>query len=176
MNDMQNYMGDFRSTFAPSKPDDASIIKEILDVFAMVIGVGSAFVWNVVAKEAKWFTDDNYRGFAKDSVNAAIALGINSGKDNIPDAQKIQNDLSAAMGTWFEAWRHSEEDFVAKIFQGGAGNLAQLSGLIKNGMMLQNAKQIDLSGTVAEAKHIMYTKLIPLAWSESKDQLVPFIL
>ena len=99
---MQSHISTFQGTFAPSIADDGAIIKEILDVFSLIFGISSAFVWNVgkgyfqsledqsllnvlsVAKEAAWFTDDNYRGFSKDSVNALIALGINSGKDNLP--------------------------------------------------------------------------------------------
>lgn len=97
---MQSHISTFQGTFAPSIPDNEAIIKEILDVFALLFAVSSAFVWNVgkhfylllkhnhwlglVAKEAAWFSDDNYRGFSKDSANALIALGINSGKDNLP--------------------------------------------------------------------------------------------
>jgi hypothetical protein len=44
---MQSHISTFQGTFAPSIPDDEAIIKEILDVFSLVFGVGSAYVWNV---------------------------------------------------------------------------------------------------------------------------------
>ena len=44
---MQSHISSFQQIFAPSIEDDESIIKEILDVFSLIVGVGSAFVWNV---------------------------------------------------------------------------------------------------------------------------------
>lgn len=56
---------------------------------------------NAVAKESAWFSDDNYRGFSKDSFNSLVALGT---KDALPadsTGSEIQGELSDVLGTYF---------------------------------------------------------------------------
>jgi hypothetical protein len=46
---MQPIVGNFTSTFAPQlQPSHQSaIIKDVLDALAVVVGIGSAYAWNV---------------------------------------------------------------------------------------------------------------------------------
>lgn len=80
---MQNNMGTFTSTFAPQLEDNA-LFRAIITDLAMMVGVGSAYTWNIIAKRAKWFTNDDHRGVAKDSVNTLVAGSIASARDHLP--------------------------------------------------------------------------------------------
>jgi hypothetical protein len=43
---MLSHLITFQETFAPQVPNDSTIIKEIVDSLGLVVGLGSAFVWN----------------------------------------------------------------------------------------------------------------------------------
>ncbi|CAM1500389.1 Fc.00g095510.m01.CDS01 [Cosmosporella sp. VM-42] len=172
MNQMQNKMSIFQSTFAPAATAKSTTwITDLLNVFQFVMGVGSAWTWNVAIKSANIFKDTNYLSFAKDSTNAAINMGFNIGKAHVPAASEIQNDLTLAMGTLFESWIDAELEFLEGIFSGDIGNLTVLEGLIKSGMALDITRSLNLGDFVNEAQRIIYAKLLPSAWADASQEV-----
>ncbi|KAH7136369.1 hypothetical protein EDB81DRAFT_78172 [Dactylonectria macrodidyma] len=176
MNQMQNSMGKFTETFAPQIVDSSQIMREILTSFAFVIGLGSAYSWNTVIKTARIFDDDDWRGVAKDAFNAAVTFAVSTARDHIPTAADLQNDLTEAMGKFVGKWMEAEADYVNKIFSGEVGTLNTLYGLIQDGMQGAVPTGTDLATLKSEAQKIVYTKMIPAAWSVAPGDYSPFIL
>ncbi|KAH6988123.1 hypothetical protein BKA56DRAFT_612847 [Ilyonectria sp. MPI-CAGE-AT-0026] len=178
MNQMQNSMGKFTETFAPQISDSSVVLREILSSFALVIGVASAYSWNTVIKTAKIFNSDNedWRGVAKDSFNAAVTFAISISRDHIPTAADLQNDLTEAMGKFVGKWMEAEAAYVNKIFSGEVGTLNTLYGLIQDGMQGAVPTGTDLATLKDEGQKIVYTKMIPAAWKVAPGEFSPFIL
>ncbi|KAH7116567.1 hypothetical protein B0J13DRAFT_571689 [Dactylonectria estremocensis] len=176
MNQMQNSMARFTDTFAPQLTDGSRVIREILTSFAFIAGLGSAYSWNTVIKASKIFSNDDWRGVAKDAFNSAIAFSISTARDHLPTATDLQSDLMESMGHFVGKWMDAEADYVKKIFSGSVDTLPTLHGLLQNGMQGAVPVGTDLATLKDESQKIVYTKMIPAAWKVAPAGFSPFIL
>jgi hypothetical protein len=119
---------------------------------------------NAVAKEGKWFLDDNYRTFSKDTTNGLVALSLNSGKDSMPSTTAdIEGTLANAVTTYFSIWENAQQLYANRTFQGNAESLAILSQAFDNGLMLADP-QPDLFSLNTAIQRMMYSQLVIEAW------------
>jgi hypothetical protein len=88
----------------------------------------------------------------------------------------LQNTLSAALGSIFDAWKQTEANYVKSIFSGNAETLSTLAGFIQDGMMTAVPNDLDLTSLTAQAQTILYAQMIPTAWSLAPGNLNPSIL
>jgi hypothetical protein len=132
---------------------------------------------NTVAKEAKWFSNDNYRGVSKDTVNALLVLNVNAGKDSLPSTATadIEGTLADSLNTFFAQWVQAQQLYASRTFQGDAESLTLLSQVFKNGMMLADP-QPDLSQLTDQVQRIMYSQLVIGAWDVAPGGFQPMIL
>ncbi|KPM40529.1 hypothetical protein AK830_g6050 [Neonectria ditissima] len=171
MNQMQNSMGLFQDIFSPADTPDSSWLNDVLTVFQFVVGIGSAYSWNIALKGSKLITNSNTYAFAQESANAAIGLGFTWAKTHLPTASEIQNDLTNSMGNLFQVWIESELEFLKTLFSGASDSILTLESLIDKGLALEITRNLDLGGFVNVAQKIMYAKLLPLAWKTSSVKI-----
>ncbi|KAF7555595.1 hypothetical protein G7Z17_g2051 [Cylindrodendrum hubeiense] len=89
----------------------------------------------------------------------------------IPTAEAIENDLSLAMGSFFQAWLDTEIEFLHSIFSGESDGIGVLRGLVNSGLCLELTRDLDLGSFVKEAQKLMYAKMIPIAWERSSKEI-----
>ncbi|KAI5460174.1 hypothetical protein BGZ63DRAFT_455688 [Mariannaea sp. PMI_226] len=176
LNLMQSQLGEFTNTFAPQINDGSQVLREILTSFAFIVGLGSAYSWNTIIKTAKIFSNDDWRGVSKDAFNSAITFAVSTARDHLPTESDIQNDLNSAMGTFVGKWMAAEADYVNQMFQGSFDTLSTLHGLLRDGVQGAIQTDTDLASLTVESQHIIYTKMIPAAWSQAPGNYHPFIL
>ncbi|KAK7423527.1 hypothetical protein QQX98_000985 [Neonectria punicea] len=167
MNQMKNSMGLFQDTFSPADTPGNSWLNDLLTVFQFVVGIGSAYAWNIALKSSKIITNTNTYAFAQESANGVIGLGFTWAKTHLPTAVEIQNDLTNSMGNLFEVWIESELELVRTLFSGASDSLLTLESLIDKGLVLEITRNLDLGDFLNVAQKIMYAKLLPLAWKTS---------
>ncbi|KAF2102358.1 hypothetical protein NA57DRAFT_51937 [Rhizodiscina lignyota] len=174
-----------QSTFAPVDIDALEILKTILDSVQLVIGLGSAYTWNLVLKSAPIFNVGSLgkdvlqqiHGGAKDAFNNAISTIFTTTKDNLQSddtALNEQNDLSSALTQLVGIWQASEATFLSYIFSGAGNALSDLHNLIQNGFFIPTP-QDGLADFQNQAIKILYGILIPKAWGLISGAK-PFIL
>jgi hypothetical protein len=128
-----------------------------------------------VAKEGKWFMNDNFRGFAKDASNAIFFLGFKTGKDILSKVSDIEGTLTDVLNTLLERWKNAEIAYLHNTFQGNAGSLDTLSQVFNNGLMLADPTP-DLSNMTTEVQHILYSQLVIEAWKIAPEGYAATIL
>jgi hypothetical protein len=109
-----------------------------------------------------------------------VAVGVNGGKDNAPGSSSssaaiLQGELNDALGTYFTFWENAQADSLNRIFRGDSDSLTTLSKTFENGLML-TALTPDLSSVVSGIQRIMYSQMVPVAWSLAPQGYRPFIL
>ncbi|EQB50179.1 hypothetical protein CGLO_10404 [Colletotrichum gloeosporioides Cg-14] len=175
-------IGDFTGAFAPQlkAQDDSTLVKIVLDVLQFGIGLSSAGLWNIVLHDAAIFATSAYRSFAKDTFNSAISSSFALAKDNTKaakDSASVQNDLSSAMGTLFDVWKKTQNDYLSEVFSGSNSTTNNmLSGLIREGMMNMVPDDINLSEMKDNVQKILLGQMIPIAWSVAPAGFQPFVL
>lgn len=107
-------------------------IKTLIDSALVSYGQFSAFIWNKVLKDAKFFTSSNDRkndhGWGKDSTNSIIGVGGTLAKDRMQQlTQQIQNgwSLQNLAGNWSLNLLDTMEDYLIGI-QSGQSNQTQI--------------------------------------------------
>ncbi|KAH7133353.1 hypothetical protein B0J13DRAFT_562167 [Dactylonectria estremocensis] len=185
MNEMQNSMSVFSTTFSPAaEPKGKGWLGDLITIVQFAVGIGSAFAWNIAIKEAKLIADAGLHATAQESVNGAIGMAFTIGKNHIPAAKdEIQNDLTVSMGSVFDSWIDAEIDFLNQLFSGTNEALDILEGLVKDGLALELTRHLDLGSFVDMAQKIVYSQLLPIAWKTSSREveewpklMVPMIL
>jgi hypothetical protein len=133
---------------------------------------------NVVAKELQWFTNDNFRGTSKDSMNALISLSLTSPKDTLPPDDSnsdIQGTFSGVLGGYFNNWEIAQADYLSRAFQGDSESLITLSQAFKDGLMVDNPIP-DQESLKTGVQHVMYSQLVLEAWKIGPGEHNPKIL
>ena len=128
-----------------------------------------------MAKEAKWFVDDNYRGFSKDASNALIFLGFKTTKDILSTTANIEGTLAEVLTTLFGMWENAEIAYLHSTFQGNAESLDILSQAFNNGLMLAGPTP-NLSNLATEVQRTLYSQLVIEAWNIAPEGYLPIIL
>ncbi|KAF7551533.1 hypothetical protein G7Z17_g4932 [Cylindrodendrum hubeiense] len=177
MNKMQNSMSLFQTTFSPAAtPKSSGWLTDMITVFQFVVGIGSAFTWNIVLKDIELIANAGAHAFAQEAANGAIGMAFTLGKSHLPSATgtDIQNDLTLAMGVLFDSWIEAETDILTQLFSGTNEDLVILQGLVNDGLALDTARHIKTDTFTEEAQKIVYSQLLPIAWRSSGKQLNAF--
>ncbi|KAH6995181.1 hypothetical protein EDB80DRAFT_897412 [Ilyonectria destructans] len=172
MNEIQNKMTTFQEVFSPAaEPKSNGWLMDLLSVTQFVVGLGSAFAWNIAFKSASIAANPNTYGFYQESTNGALALGFSIGKSHIPAASDLQNDLTTTMGLIFESWIDSQFDFLHELFSGSSDGMLTLGSLMQDGLALDMTRDLDLEDMSNEAQKLIFSQMLPLAWDQSTVEI-----
>lgn len=169
-----NNINQFSTTFSP-QTDDSDTLLEILNFFALIVGLGSAVAWNKLLLSVSWFADSAFRGIAKDSSNAIVTYSAAEGRAHIPQQQVVTGELQAAVGGFSSAIEDAVSSFTSDIFNGQDNNIDALHSMITGGVMLELSNS-TFNNLQYEAQKILYSQMVPLAWRKDTEVQDPFVL
>ncbi|KAJ5087088.1 hypothetical protein NUU61_008395, partial [Penicillium alfredii] len=177
-------IGEFRETFTrmPDHHLEMAIVKMFIDAATFSLGIGSAFVWNVFAREAQWFTkDDNLRSAFKDISNAGIAFSAVAPKDHMKakdETLSIQNLVSGLATEFIDETINNLVGFLNHtVYAQDDKSQSLLHHIVADGIGYSFQTLNYVSNTIkASVLKLFYGKMIPQAWSISVEHQEPFIL
>lgn len=83
----------------------------------------------------------------------------------------------SSMDYMFGVYRMTQTEYLDNLFSGADnGSLAQLEGLIANGMMNELPDNIDLTDVTEYFVKVITAQLIPKAWNLNRRRYTPFVL
>ncbi|CAM1503148.1 Fc.00g079240.m01.CDS01 [Cosmosporella sp. VM-42] len=171
MNEMQNSVSRFQELFSPAaEPKSNKWLSDLLTVIQLVVGVGTAFTWNVGISVATKYA--SAYDFAAGSVEAGIGFGFTWAKTHLPTQQELENSLDIVFGKFFSVWVDSQVNFLHTLFDGSEEGIELLKGYVNNGFALELEKNIDadLGDMAKESQKMLYAKVLPYAWTHQTKE------